>query len=132
MRICSLGVGLLLLSGCAGAPAPPPPPPPPPVTIPTPVPVPEPPPTVVVSTNAPRSWVMPDLVGSNLQDAQNAVQALTGYEIPITTSHDESGAGREQVLDRNWRVCSQNVAAGTEIRVGTEIDFGAVKDDERC
>jgi beta-lactam-binding protein with PASTA domain len=127
----------LLLSGCAGTPAlvpPPPPPPPPPtaVTIPTPTTVPEPEPTVVVSTHEPKSWVMPDLVGANLQEAQNAIQALTGYEIPITTSHDESGKGREQLLDRNWKVCSQSVPAGRSIEASTKIDFGTVKNEERC
>jgi hypothetical protein len=78
------------------------------------------------------SWTMPDLVGSNLQDAQNGIQDLTDFEIAITTSHDSTGAGRQQVLDRNWKVCSQNVAPGTTITRTTKIDFGAVKLDEAC
>jgi hypothetical protein len=36
------------------------------------------------------------------------------------------------VLDRNWKVCSQNVPAGRTIDASTRIDFGAVKLDERC
>lgn len=75
---------------------------------------------------------MPNLVGSNLQDAQNAVQELTGYAIPVTRSHDATDAGRLQVLDTNWKVCSQNVPVGSTIDTGTRIDFGAVKLDERC
>lgn len=75
---------------------------------------------------------MPDLVGSNLQDAQNAVQDLTEFEIPVTTSHDSTGAGRQQVLDRNWKVCSQSVPPGTPISRGAKIDFGTVKLEERC
>jgi PASTA domain len=78
------------------------------------------------------SWTMPDLVGSNLQDAQNAVQDLTDFAIAVTTSHDSTGAGRQQVLDRNWKVCSQSVAPGTTITKGTRIDFGTVKLDEAC
>lgn len=78
------------------------------------------------------SWVMPDLVGSNLQDAQDAIQRLTNFGISITTSSDASGAGRNQVLDRNWKVCTQNVKAGATITGSTSIDFGAVKLDERC
>jgi hypothetical protein len=78
------------------------------------------------------SWTMPDLVGSNLQDAQNAVQDLTDFEIAVTTSHDSTGAGRQQVVDRNWKVCSQSVAPGTTITKGTRIDFGTVKLDEDC
>lgn len=78
------------------------------------------------------SWVMPNLVGSNLQDAQNAIQRLTENAIFVTTSHDATGAGRQQVLDRNWKVCIQNVPPGHRIQADTTIDFGAVKTDERC
>lgn len=75
---------------------------------------------------------MPNLVGSNLQDAQDAVQKLTGFAIPVTRSRDATGAGRQQVVDRNWKVCSQNVPAGRTIDADTDIEFGAVKLDERC
>jgi PASTA domain-containing protein len=107
----------------------------------------EPPPTVTVTVTAPAppatappparastgtSWTMPDLVGSNLQDAQNAVQDLTEFQIPVTTSHDSTGAGRQQVVDRNWKVCSQSVAPGTTITKGARIDFGTVQLDETC
>jgi beta-lactam-binding protein with PASTA domain len=75
---------------------------------------------------------MPNLVGSNLQDAQNAIQSLTAFEIAVTTSHDETGAGRQQVVDRNWKVCSQNISAGKTITTNTKIDFGTVKLEESC
>ncbi len=75
---------------------------------------------------------MPNLVGSNLQQAQDQIQALTGNAIFITTSHDATGKNRNQVLDSNWKVCSQNIAAGTPITTGTKIDFGAVKLAESC
>jgi hypothetical protein len=126
-----------LLTGCAGS-APPPPapaPPPPPFTVPPPVTLPPPSgptPTVVIATDGPASWIMPDLVGTNLQAAQNAIQELTDFEIPITDSHDATGAGREQLLDRNWKVCDQNIPAGESITRSSRIDFGAVRTDERC
>jgi len=75
---------------------------------------------------------MPNLVESNLQAAQDTIQQLTGGAVLVTTSHDETGAGRQQVLDRNWEVCSQSVPAGTTIRTDTQIDFGAVKLGESC
>jgi len=75
---------------------------------------------------------MPNLVGSNLQDAQNAIQSLTAFEIAVTTSHDETGAGRQQVVDRNWKVCSQNVPAGKTLTANTKIEFGTVKREESC
>ncbi len=75
---------------------------------------------------------MPNLVGSGLQAAQDAIQQLTGNQIFVTKSHDVTGAGRRQVLDRNWMVCDQSVPAGRMITAGTSIDFGAVKLTERC
>jgi hypothetical protein len=75
---------------------------------------------------------MPDLVGAGLQEAQDRMQQLFGNPLFVTTSHDASGAGRQQVLDRNWKVCDQSVAPGTRITEDTRIDFGAVKVEERC
>ena len=84
------------------------------------------------SLSGAQSWTMPDLVGSGLQDAQDAIQRLTDFAIVITTSHDATGRGRNQVADRNWKVCDQNVAPGATITPDTEIDFGAVMLDEEC
>lgn len=83
-------------------------------------------------TPAQSSWTMPDFVGSNLQEAQDTIQRLTNFEIALTTSHDATGAGREQVVDRSWRVCSQNIRPGATITNSSMIDFGAVKLSERC
>jgi hypothetical protein len=75
---------------------------------------------------------MPDLVGSGLQEAQDSMQELTAFGIAITTSHDATGAGRMQVSDRNWKVCSQNVPPGATVTPNTPVDFGAVKLGEEC
>jgi hypothetical protein len=75
---------------------------------------------------------MPNLVGRNLQDAQDAIQALTGNAIFFTKSHDATGSGRHQILDRDWKVCSQNVKPGATFTADTGIDLGAVKLSERC
>ncbi len=117
------------LTACAGPTAPAAP-----TTVIVTVPVPAPAATAPVPTSAPTptSWTMPNLVGSGLQDAQDAIQKLTGYGIAVTTSHDATGAGRMQVSDRNWKVCSQNIAPGETITSGTRIDFGVVKLDEGC
>jgi len=88
--------------------------------------------TTASGTATTATWTMPNLVGSRLQAAQDRIQNLTNYAITITTSHDATGAGRHQILDRNWKVCSQNVPAGSTINRHTRIDFGAVKLDESC
>ena len=75
---------------------------------------------------------MPDLVRFDLQSAQNQIQSLTDFAIAVTTSHDATGAGRYQIVDKNWKVCSQNVPSGSPIDRGTRIDFGAVKLEEPC
>lgn len=78
------------------------------------------------------SWTMPDLVGSGLQDAQDAIQALTSGNVLITTSSDATGQGRNQVVDSNWQVCAQNTPAGDQITRDTLVVFDAVKLDETC
>jgi hypothetical protein len=78
------------------------------------------------------SWTMPDLVGENLQDAQDEIQALTDWDIFFTTSHDASGLDRMQMLDSGWQVCDQNVAPGTPITADSDIDFGVVRVEETC
>ncbi|MPY35202.1 hypothetical protein FNH09_29345 [Streptomyces adustus] len=72
---------------------------------------------------------VPNFVGMGLQSAQDKAQAA-GFS--ALTSHDALGRARMQVLDRNWKVCSQNIAAGKAASTGTELDFGAVKLEEDC
>ena len=78
------------------------------------------------------SWRMPNLVGRGLQNAQDAIQALTGDPLFVTRSHDATGAGRRQILDRDWKVCDQNIPPGATFTADTRIDFGAVKLSEHC
>lgn len=86
-----------------------------------------------VPQNGPaEQWVMPDLTGAVLQDAQDAIQQLTGDAVYFTESHDLSGRNRNQVLDDNWKVCDQNIAAGATLSATSRIDFGVVKLDESC
>lgn len=70
-----------------------------------------------------------DFVGMGLQSAQDKAQAEGFY---LLTSHDSAGRDRLQALDRNWKVCSQNVKAGRTVSTDTELDFGAVKLEETC
>lgn len=86
------------------------------------------PPSISVTTH----WDMPNEVGVNLQQAQNDIQKLTGNLIFFTSSHDVSGQGRHQILDKDWKVCSQNIPVGGPITIGTKIDFGTVKLAESC
>jgi len=80
--------------------------------------------TVAHSAN---SWTMPNLRGRDLQTAQDAIQSLTNDSVWFTDSHDASGQGRGQWLDRDWQVCDQSVAPGATITADTKIDFGVVR-----
>ena len=75
-------------------------------------------------------FAMPDMVGTNLQVAQNTMQANNVF---YSVSHDLLGT-RNQVLDGNWQVCDQNVPAGQRVTGDVEgaIDFGVVKLEETC
>ncbi|MFF2221925.1 hypothetical protein ACFVV7_01270 [Streptomyces globisporus] len=72
---------------------------------------------------------VPDFVGMGLQSAQDAAQA-GGFS--SLKSHDSAGRDRMQAFDRNWKVCSQNMAPGKVIPTDTTLDFGAVKLEETC
>ncbi|MHA5050023.1 PASTA domain-containing protein [Streptomyces sp. SD15] len=72
---------------------------------------------------------VPSLVGMGLQSAQDTAQSEGFYSLK---SHDSQGRDRMQAFDRNWKVCSQNVKAGTSVSTDTTLDFGAVKLEETC
>lgn len=69
-------------------------------------------------TTAAPAALMPDVVCSNLQDAQDEIQT-TGVFLAL--SEDASGAGRNQVLDSNWIVIRQTPAPGTPIDEGDAV-----------
>jgi hypothetical protein len=89
-----------------------------------------PPSTTTTTTVAPpdKTAQLPDLVGKGLQVAQDSAQAAGFFSL---SSHDASGRGRSQVLDRNWKVCFQQPAAGL-LSTSTKVDFGAVELTEVC
>lgn len=71
---------------------------------------------------------LPNFVGMGLQSAQDKAQEVGFFSL---TSHDALGRGRNQALDRNWKVCSQTPDPG-EHPTATKIDFGTVKLAETC
>lgn len=79
--------------------------------------------------STPAKRTVPNFVGMGLQSAQDTAQAHGFYSLK---SHDSAGRDRMQILDRDWKVCSQNVKAGTAASTDTELDFGAVKLTETC
>ncbi len=56
---------------------------------------------------------MPDVVGMDLQQAQDHIQAVT--ELWYSDSRDATGQGREQLMDSNWVVVGQTPAAGSSL-----------------
>jgi hypothetical protein len=78
------------------------------------------------------SWTMPDLIGKDLQGAQDEIQSLTDDEVFFTDSHDVSGEDRSQILDRDWQVCTQDPAPGEKLTPDTNVDFGVVRVSEQC
>ncbi|MBB1244264.1 PASTA domain-containing protein [Streptomyces durbertensis] len=71
---------------------------------------------------------LPDLVGKGLLSAREAA-GEAGFE--EVGSHDALGRARGQALQRNWKVCFQEPAAGRH-PADTEVDLGVVKLDEEC
>ena len=52
------------------------------------------------------TWTMPNLIGHDLQGAQDAIQSLTSDAVWYSGSTDLTGKGRMQILDRDWVVCT--------------------------
>ncbi len=82
--------------------------------------------TTTTST-APAEGVLPDLVGLDLQLAQDTLQAAGWY---LMTSYDATGQNRMQLRDRNWVVVEQAPAAGETVGFDKIIELGVVKDSE--
>ncbi|MEU0199145.1 MULTISPECIES: PASTA domain-containing protein [unclassified Streptomyces] len=80
------------------------------------------------SVDAAETATLPDLVGQDLQAAQDEAQAAGFY---VLDDQDASGQNRLQVMDRNWVVCSQEPSAGTH-PTDTKVVLFAVKDGESC
>jgi hypothetical protein len=79
------------------------------------------------------SWTMPNLIGHDLQGAQDAIQSLTADAVFYSGSTDLTGKGRMQIDDRNWVVCSSTPAPGAAFTESTKVNFGVVKKDiESC
>lgn len=71
--------------------------------------------------------VLPDVTGMDLQSAQDELQAA-GYE--HLDSIDDTGRGRDQILDSNWIVVDMLPGAGEEVSPAYEITLFVVKEDE--
>ncbi|WP_204052177.1 PASTA domain-containing protein [Microbispora siamensis] len=68
--------------------------------------------------------VLPDVVGMNLQAAQDTMQAAGFY---VLDDQDDTGQHRLQVFDRNWVVTRQEPAAGTKVPTDTLVVLWAKK-----
>jgi hypothetical protein len=78
------------------------------------------------------SFTMPNEVGKILQTAQDDVQRAAGNPLFLSHSEDATGQDRFQILDRNWQVCSQNIAPGRTVPWDGHVVFSVVKLDESC
>ena len=74
------------------------------------------------------SFEMPDLVGMNLQDAQDELQALGSYVL----DQEDALYDRVQILDSGWTVCRQSPDAGTMTPLVATVTLWSVKIGESC
>ncbi len=81
------------------------------------------------ATTAPETFVMPKVVGMNLQLAQDLLQSKGSYLMDQT---DALGLSRFQINDSGWTVCIQSPAAGKKVPTSTMVTLGSVKLTERC
>lgn len=67
---------------------------------------------------------LPDVVGMNLQAAQDHLQAKGFY---VLNDKDATGANRFQVSDRNWVVVRQTPVAGRKVATDALVTLWAKK-----
>lgn len=73
-------------------------------------------------------FVMPDIDGMNLQEAEDAVSAAANG-IPLQMhSHNIKGLKQKQLSLADWLVCSQAPAAGEKITGPVDVSFGVVRE----
>ena len=72
----------------------------------------------------PEMRTLPNVVGLNLQDGQNAMQTAGFY---LLDDKDATGQNRFQIYDRNWVVTEQDPAAGQEVSTDTKVTLYAKK-----
>lgn len=74
-------------------------------------------------------FIMPNVIGMNLQFAQDLLQSKGSYLMDQT---DAKGLGRIQIIDSNWKVCKQAPSAGQRISTATIVTLASVKLIENC
>jgi hypothetical protein len=80
-------------------------------------------------TTAEESFTMPNVVGEVLQTAQDRLQSLGSY---VMDQQDAGGLDRVQVVDANWKVCSQKPKPGAKVAPSDTVTLAAVKLEEDC
>jgi beta-lactam-binding protein with PASTA domain len=75
------------------------------------------------------TFVMPNVVGMNLQSAEDLLQSLGNN---TTTASDVSGEDRWVIVQANWKVCRQNPTARKKVPVQTAGVLNVVKLAEVC
>ncbi len=102
-----------------------------PVEVSSSTPAPPAPPAAIADSPArvmPETFVMPDYRDWVLQDAQDDLQSVGSY---VMNQEDATGT-RNQLIDANWKVCSQAPAAGTTANIADIITLWSVKLAETC
>jgi hypothetical protein len=75
------------------------------------------------------TFTMPSLVGLVLQTAQDKLQFLGSY---VMDQQDAGGLDRLQLLDSNWKVCSQSPNPGARVAATDTVTLASVKLEEAC
>ncbi|MGE2713352.1 hypothetical protein ACQI4L_04765 [Mycolicibacterium litorale] len=77
-------------------------------------------------------WVMPDVRGMNLQQANDTVKAVTDEKDLVVHSINLTGPPQQQTNLTNWIVCSQSPRAGGNIGAKTSIVVGVRRPNSSC
>jgi hypothetical protein len=77
-------------------------------------------------------FIMPKVIGKSLATAQLDIRTAARNQLLDIHSEDATGKARAQTVPRDWKVCTQNVAAGKSLDQTTYILMSVVKLAETC
>jgi hypothetical protein len=77
----------------------------------------------------PEYFIMPSVVGMNLQLAQDLLQSKGSY---LIDQEDFKGLSRFQVIDSNLKVCAQSPPASKKVLTSALVKLSSVKLAEKC
>ncbi|MGE0219843.1 PASTA domain-containing protein [Mycolicibacterium sp.] len=79
-----------------------------------------------------QAYKMPSVTGMTLQEAEDAVAALSSTTQFTVHTHNIDGFTQKQLSWPHWKVCGQTPAAGSPITADSDIEMDVARFYDSC